>query len=981
MSDTSSPAAFSRLPCGLANPKLCAVFFALALMASAHAAPPGSGWTLTFSDEFNNQSAYDSAKWSPKYISGSQTLSGNGELEWYVDSAANIDLTSGSTARLTALKNNPKSGYTYSSGMLSSHASFNQAFGYFECRAKVPSGKGLWPAFWCLVGSNEAAYSWPPEIDIMEYIGAAAPKVAYLTNHYSSNYPLDGGNDSSLGSQYNSSQDLSLAFHTFAVLWEPDKITWYVDDVPRYSTTAHVPYLRAMHVILNLAVGGYWPGNPDANTVFPAVYEVDYVRVYTKPLPSPWQAADIGAPSKAGRSYTSSGGLFNVYGSGSGITGSSDQLHFAYVPLNGDGTVIARVYNEVGTNSSSVAANVTAATGLMIRESLAANARNVLMALRPVVNGTAGGNVFSCRTTTSGTTTTTVASNSQGVPCWLKLTRSGTLVTGYSSPDGVNWTLNGSATISMAASVYAGFAATGSSSTKAATAQFDNISLSGSGATAPMIILSPPSATLEPGSAQQFSATAYDASGNAVTPQPAFSWSISAGGSIDSNGLLTAGTGAGGPYTVSVTSGTMAATAPVTIVNIPNGPTNLTATAAIMLNGYIKLTWTNNSSIETGYVIERLNSGATFSVLATVGPNVTTYTNTGLTMPSGPYTYRVLATGTSGDSAYSNEVSASLPAPPDGPTGLTATPGNGKVTLTWNAVPGASNYNILRAIGADASYSTLKNNNSSASYTDSTVASGTTYFYKVNYNVNSVGSSLYCAPVSASPIGPLATVAVSPGSAPLQVGGTQQFTATGYDASGVSLLPQPAFTWSVTGGGTISSTGLLTATSAGGPFSVNAVSTGVTGTASVTINTPFDAWKATHFGANANNPGISGATVTNNSAGITNLMAYALGLDPFAATIAQMPTAAVVSLSGTNYLALRFPRNTAATDITYVVQGNNNLADHNSWGPVSTWSGGVWSPSGNVLESGTNPVTNIEVRDSVPVSATPRRFLRLEVMH
>jgi predicted phage tail protein len=169
-----------------------------------------------------------------------------------------------------------------------------------------------------------------------------------------------------------------------------------------------------------------------------------------------------------------------------------------------------------------------------------------------------------------------------------------------------------------------------------------------------------------------------------------------------------------------------------------------------MLNGWFKLTWTDNSNNETGFTVQSYN-GSTWSTYSTVGANVVTYTRTGLSMPSGPYTMRVVATNASGTSAPSNQVTFSIPAPPPGPTGLTATPGTAQVALSWTAVSGANNYNIQRATASAGPYSVIKYNNGTTSYTDTTAVSGTTYYYEVNYNVNGVGGSLYCSPVSATP--------------------------------------------------------------------------------------------------------------------------------------------------------------------------------------------------------------------------------------
>ena len=827
---------------------LCVIALLLFNPGRLKAAPPGSTWTQTFGDEFNNETGLDSIKWDPRMIWGSGANTGEAELYNNVlvnGTNKNIALNSGSSLKLIAIKDNPDGSHAYSSGLVASYNHFNQAFGYFECRAKTPPGKGLWPAIWMIEGQKEGAYSWPPEIDIMEQIGSS-PTLDYMTAHYrpDGNYPLDYWTTSgAVGTVANGSQAYYLNFHTYAVDWDPDKLTYYIDDVPVGSTTSYTPYLREMHLILNLGVGGStsWGGAPDANTVFPATYEVDWIRAYTKALPRPWAAADIGSPTAWGRTYASSTGLFNMCGSGVGLTGTSDKFQFAYLPLVGDGTIVARVKNEIGTVSHNWAQNPSAKAGVMIRETLSANARNVFIALEPVVGGTAGGNVFSSRSVTSGTTTTTVLGNHQAVPSWLKLVRSGTTLTGYSSTNGTTWVSSGTVNISMTGTNYVGLATSIClSGSNKATAQFDNILVTGTDSPViTSIALSPAYSMEEPGSTEQFSAAAYDQFYNALSPQPSFTWSSSGGGTIDSNGLFTSGSIVGGPYTATATRGAVSGTAPVTIVNIPNGPILLTATAATLLNGWVKLTWTDNSNIETGYRIQRLDGSGNFVNLASVGANVVTYTNSGLSMPSGPYTYRVYASGSSSDSDYSNVVTISVPAPPAGPTGLTATPGNNQVALSWNSVAGASNYNVQRATtSGTGAYTTIKTNNVGTTYTDATAVNGTTYYYKVCYNVSGVGSSLYCSPVSATPVGLLATITVSPTNATVQSGSNQQFSAIGKDSFGNNLVPQPTFAWSMAGGGTIDSSGLFSATTAGGPFTVTAASGTVNGGGSVTVTLP-----------------------------------------------------------------------------------------------------------------------------------------------
>jgi hypothetical protein len=182
---------------------------------------------------------------------------------------------------------------------------------------------------------------------------------------------------------------------------------------------------------------------------------------------------------------------------------------------------------------------------------------------------------------------------------------------------------------------------------------------------------------------------------------------------------------------------------------LPAAPSNLTPTWATLLNGWFKLTWTDNSSNETGFTIQSYN-GSTWNTYGTVAANATSYTRTGLNMPSGPYTLRVIATGGAGNSAPSGQVTISLPAPPAGPNGLTATAGTGQIVLSWNAVPGASNYNIMRATAAGGPYSVIKYNNTAASYTNTGLTPGTTCHYKVCYTVSNQGTSSYSGPASAT---------------------------------------------------------------------------------------------------------------------------------------------------------------------------------------------------------------------------------------
>jgi hypothetical protein len=279
--------------------KLAAVVLALGLAACLKGTPPAAAATaplakapdgrplaLTFDDEFNSFRPWTNGKgvWRTTYRDGQaadpfdvRTIKGNKEVELYVDPSfspagrplglnpfriANGELeirADNTPARdLAALR-----GYKYVSGVITTQPSFSQTYGYFEMRAKLPAGKGLWPAFW-LVRKD---LSWPPEVDIMESIGN--PSEYYATLH------AHGVQDP--GTKIAISPD---DFHTFAVSWDPKDIVWYVDgrEVKRMPTSAdmHEP----MYMIANLAMGGDWAGYPDASTPFPAAFRIDYIRAY-----------------------------------------------------------------------------------------------------------------------------------------------------------------------------------------------------------------------------------------------------------------------------------------------------------------------------------------------------------------------------------------------------------------------------------------------------------------------------------------------------------------------------------------------------------------------------------------------------------------------------------------------------------------------------------------------------------------------------
>jgi beta-glucanase (GH16 family) len=245
-------------------------------------------WTLAWSDEFagTNGSSPDSTKWVFETGGGGW---GNQELQTYTSRAGNVHIQDGSLA-ITAAKETltGSDGITrnYTSARLKTAGKFSQQYGKFEARIKIPSGHGMWPAFWIL-GDNIGSARWPAcgEIDVMENIGHELSIV-----HGSMHGPgASGGKALTAPYTLPNGQKFSDDYHTFALEWEPNVARFYVDgNLYETRTPADLPagatwvYDHPFFILLNLAVGGAWPGSPDQSTIFPQTMLVDYVRVYAR---------------------------------------------------------------------------------------------------------------------------------------------------------------------------------------------------------------------------------------------------------------------------------------------------------------------------------------------------------------------------------------------------------------------------------------------------------------------------------------------------------------------------------------------------------------------------------------------------------------------------------------------------------------------------------------------------------------------------
>jgi len=251
----------------------------------------GNDWKLVWSDEFNgrNGSGVDTTKWVSEVGGGKW---GNQELEYYTNRLQNAYMQDGNLViKSQQEKYTGADGVTwnYTSARLKTLGKFTQTYGRFEARMKIPFGQGLWPAFWML-GDDIDRVDWPTcgEIDIMENIGKE-PSTIYGSIHGPGYTGAIG-----IGAPYRlpGRQRFSDDFHVFAVEWEPDTIRFYVDkDLYATRTRAELKpgwkwvFDHPFFLLLNVAVGGDWPGNPDTTTVFPQTMLVDYVRVYKRSTP------------------------------------------------------------------------------------------------------------------------------------------------------------------------------------------------------------------------------------------------------------------------------------------------------------------------------------------------------------------------------------------------------------------------------------------------------------------------------------------------------------------------------------------------------------------------------------------------------------------------------------------------------------------------------------------------------------------------
>ncbi|MEJ2594023.1 MAG: glycoside hydrolase family 16 protein [bacterium] len=243
------------------------------------------GYQLEWSDEFDGN-GIDATNWNFETGDGTDYGLppgwGNDEKQIYTSDSENAGIVTHEGQSVLAITAREDGAGGYTSARLTTQDNLTVRFGRLEIRAKLPEGKGLWPAIW-LLGANIDQIDWPGcgEIDIIEVLGNE-PEVGYSTVHYVNGVQEKGEQ------QYEHqlpSGKFSDSFHTFMLDWTPESVTFGIDGKMVHTITIEddmKEFLRGFYLVMNVAVGGNWPGDPDASTVFPQILYVDYVRLFSK---------------------------------------------------------------------------------------------------------------------------------------------------------------------------------------------------------------------------------------------------------------------------------------------------------------------------------------------------------------------------------------------------------------------------------------------------------------------------------------------------------------------------------------------------------------------------------------------------------------------------------------------------------------------------------------------------------------------------
>jgi beta-glucanase (GH16 family) len=463
--------------------------------AGVQTAEAQTGWKPVWSDEFNGPAgaAPDAANW--KFEAGpGRYVGGNQEAETYCAHGSNAAPCNEKTPNayldgeghlvIEAIKTDqslPIQGKNFSSPIYTSariDSLKNFRYGRMEANIRVPTGQGVWPAFWGL-GVHDQSLNWPQigEVDIMEVWNPqpGTTKIDPFLNHASVHGPNAPGSTTGyihVTGNYSFPQPMEQAFHQFAVEWSPGEMDFYCDG-HLYSRQSVGNLLdkeiwemdnSPFYLLLNLAMGGDFFGYPNETTALRPKMLIDYVRVYQRDetiLPNGWGNADIGGPIEAGHS-SSADGVWTVSGSGAGVVGSIDQFQFAYSALGGDGEISGHIVSQSGKGAQANA-------GVMIRDGRGSGAPYAAMFL------SADGKIhFGTRGNEGAVSSDKIA---RGSAHWLKVGRSGDIFTGYVSADGKSWTTAGQAKLGMGKTTLAGLVSTTRNNSGLNLAQFNQVSV------------------------------------------------------------------------------------------------------------------------------------------------------------------------------------------------------------------------------------------------------------------------------------------------------------------------------------------------------------------------------------------------------------------------------------------------------------------------------------------------------------------------
>ena len=259
----------------------------LTIIISISCSPAEKRWKLAWADEFDIPGQPDSAKWSYDLGDGCPDVCGwgNNELEYYTRGSKNVRIENGTL--IIEAHQDSLGGKSFTSTRIVSRKKGDWLYGRFEIRARLPQGRGVWPAIWML--PSKTTYSdryWPDngEIDIMEHVGFD-PGVIHASTHTKAyNWPKNNQKTGTL-----SVPDAQTAFHVYALEWDPAKIDIYIDKIKVLSSKNEGtgwevwPFDQKFHLVLNLAIGGGWGGAKGVDdAIFPQRMEIEYVRVYQK---------------------------------------------------------------------------------------------------------------------------------------------------------------------------------------------------------------------------------------------------------------------------------------------------------------------------------------------------------------------------------------------------------------------------------------------------------------------------------------------------------------------------------------------------------------------------------------------------------------------------------------------------------------------------------------------------------------------------